>query len=240
MTISNRRIVSCLSLLCAVLSVCASCGNFKNRRVTDENKGTILAEIPTSKDLTGEDRELLGAYVVRYSFSGLLTGGKPGLLPTGKTIGEMIEEQRALNTKNAEVEKEQKAKEQKLAAEIAAKEAGMLEYVTVTLYSLKEDDAGYMPGFEAGIAFKAGSKDIRAFEGNLAVSDVLGNRLGQIPVTVLKPLKANDSGISYYRNLYMAFSDLRGKHLEDIKAKWKPSKIVFADSTELSMAAPTD
>ena len=127
-----------------------------------------------------------------------------------------------------------------MAAEIAIKETALRDLVTVTLYSIKESDAGFMNGFEASIAFKAGSKDIRAFEGNLALSDVLGNSLGEIPVKVLRPLKANDSGTTKYGNLYMVFPELRGKRLDDVKAKWKPTKIILADSTELSVPQATD
>jgi len=43
-----------------------------------------------------------------------------------------------------------------------------------------------------------------------------------------------------YSNLYMAFRELQGKRLEDIKAQWKPTKILFADSTELSVLRGAD
>lgn len=116
----------------------------------------------------------------------------------------------------------------------------MREFVTVTLYGLKESDYGGMKGFEARIAFTAGGKDIRAFQGNLALSDVLGNSLGKLPVRVLTPLKAGESGITDYGNLYVAFRELRGKRLEDIKAQWQRTRIVFADSTELSVPKSAD
>ncbi|MFZ0179665.1 MAG: hypothetical protein WAL84_07305, partial [Candidatus Dormiibacterota bacterium] len=137
-------------------------------------------------------------------------------------------------------ERAEKEKEQKLSAEIAAKEAALREFVTVTLYSLKESAYGGMAGFKARVAFKAGGKDVRAFQGNLSLSDVLGNSLGELPVEVLTPLKADESGTTDYSNLYMAFPELRGKRFEDIKAQWKPSKIILADSRELSVPKTTD
>lgn len=223
-----------LLLLCAFLFVCSSCANLKSTKVTDENKDKIMNEISTSKELTSEERQLLTGYIVRENLSSVFKNGKPSI-PTGKTVGEMIEDQRKWIAQNAEEEEGEKEKEQKLAAEIAAKEEALRKLATVTLYGLKESDAGFMPGFEAVIAFKAGSKDIRAFEGSLVLSDVLGNSLGEIPVKVLTPLKANESRTMTYGNLYMAFPDLRGKHLEDIKTQWKPTKIILADSTELSV-----
>jgi hypothetical protein len=228
-----------LVLLCAFLVFGSSCTNIKSKKVTDENKDKLIDEISTSKNLTDDERQLLASYMMRQNLSGILQGAKPSL-PTGKTVGEMIEDQRKWAAQNAEEEKAEKEKEQRLSAEIAAKEAALRKFVTVTLYNLKESDFSGMHGFEARIAFKAGSKDIRAFQGNLALSDVLGNSLGDLPVRVLRPIKADESGTTDYSNLYMAFPELRGKHLEDIKAQWKPTKIILADSTELSVPKSAD
>jgi len=228
-----------LALLCVLLSVYPSCTNVKNQKVTDENEDKLISEIATSKDLTDDERQLLTGYMVRQNLSGVLQGGKPSI-PAGKTVGEMIDDQRRWVAQNAEEERAEKEKEQKLSAEIAAKEAALREFVTVTLYGLKESNYSGMRGFEARIAFKAGGKDIRAFQGNLALSDVLGNSLGNLPVKVLTPLKANESGITDYDNLYVAFRELRGKRVEDIKAQWQPTRIVFADSTELSVPKSAD
>ncbi len=226
-------------LLCALLLICSACTNIKSQKVTDENKDKLVREIGTSKDLTDEERQLLTGYMLRQNLSGLLLSDKPSL-PTGETIGKMIEDQRNWVAQETREEAAEREKQQKLSAEIAAKEAALREFVTVTLYSLRESNYSGMAGFEAGIAFKAGSKDIRAFQGDLALSDVLGNSLGKLPVKVLTPLRADQSGTTDYSNLYMAFGELRGKHLEDIKAQWKPTKIIFADLTELSIPKSSD
>ena len=227
------------AVLCVLIFICASCTSIKSKKVTDANKEAIIGEISTSKELTDAEKQLLTGYIVRQSLSTVFRGGKPSI-PTGKTIGEMIEDQQKWIAQTEAEERHQKEKEQKLVAEIAAKQAALRDLVTVTLYSLKESDSGFLNGFEASIAFKAGGKDIRAFEGNLALSDVLGNSLGEIPVKVLKPLKANDTGTTKYGNAYMAFPELRGKHLDDVRAQWKPTKIILADSTELSVPDATD
>jgi hypothetical protein len=228
-----------LIVVCGFLFFCSSCTNIKNKKVTDENKDKILGEISTSKGLTDDERQLLAGYIMRQNLSSVFQGGKPSI-PTGKTIGEMIEDQRKWLKEDAEKERVQKEKEQQLATEISAKEAALRELVTVTLYDLKESDAGFMRGFNATIAFKAGNKDIRAFEGNLALSDVLGNSLGDIPVKVLRPLKANESGTTNYSNAYMAFPELAGKHLEDVKTNWKPTKLILTDPTELTVPEMRD
>ena len=229
-----------LVLLCALCFLCSSCTNIKNRKLTDENKDKIMSEVASSKDFTDNDRQLLFGYMMRRTPVNIFQGGKPTIIPTGKTVGEMIEEQRQWVAQEAEKEKAEKEKEQKLAAEISAKEGALRDLLTVTLYALKDSNSGFMSGFEVSIAFKAGSKDIRAFEGNLSLVDVLGNSLGEIPVEVLRPLKANDSGTTNYHSLYMAFPQLRQKHIEDIKTQWKPTKIILADSTELLVPQRTE
>src|ERR1700730_9689242 len=160
-----------------IFFTCSSCSNIKNKKVTDENKDKLISEISTSKDLTAEERQLLTGYIFRANLPTVFQGGKPSM-PTGKTVGEMIEDQRKWVANSSEAERAEKEKDEKLAAEIAAKEAALREYITVSLYSLKESDAGFMRGFDAVIAYKAGGNDIRAFQGELALSDVLGNSLG--------------------------------------------------------------
>lgn len=228
-----------LALPFALLLLCSSCSNINNKKVTNANKDKIMYEISTSKELTDDERQLLAGYVVRQNLSTVFQGGKPDM-PTGKTVGEIIENQRKWVAEETAKKKAEKEKEQRLAAEIAAKEAALRALVTVTLYGLKEQHAGFMDGFEARIAVKAGDKDIRAFEGDLALSDVLGNSLGDIPVKVLKSLNANESGTTNFSNAYIPFPELRGKHLEDIKSQWKPTKIILADLTELSVPARAD
>jgi hypothetical protein len=228
-----------LILLGLILCFCSSCSNIKSKKITDGNKDKIINEIAISKDLSEEERKLASAYIIRQNMAHVFQDGKPDI-PTGKTVGEMIEDQRKWATQLEEQEKIEKEKEARLAAEIAAKERELREFVTVTLYGIREADAGFMKGFDARIAYKAGVRDIRAFQGNLVLSDVLGNSLGKIPVKVLTPLKANETGVTDYDNLYMAFPELQGKRLEDIKTQWTPSKIVFADSTELSLPNGAD
>jgi hypothetical protein len=61
--------------------------------VTDENKNTIMNRIGTGNEVTDQERHLLVEYSMRYSMAKILQGGRPDL-PSGKTIGQMIDEQR--------------------------------------------------------------------------------------------------------------------------------------------------
>ncbi len=214
-------------VLCTALLISSSCTNLKNERVTEENKDKILSEVSTSKDLTDEERQLLTGYVMRQSLANVFQGGKPGL-PTGKTVREMIEEQR----KWVAQEKAEESRQKQLAAEVAAKQAEMRNVIGVALYNFTERQSGYADYVEAGFAYENRStRDVRAFEGKIAFADVLGNNLEEVPLKVLTPIKAGAKA-SVTDNLFlMAYHGLRGKKLEDVKIDWRPQKILFTDGT---------
>jgi F0F1-type ATP synthase beta subunit len=92
------------ALLCVLLSVSPSCVNVKDQKVTNENKDKLISETATSKDLTDDERQLLTGYMVRENLSGILQGGKPSI-PGGKTVGEMIDDQRRWVARNEEEER---------------------------------------------------------------------------------------------------------------------------------------
>jgi hypothetical protein len=75
------------------------------------------------------------------------------------------------------------------------------------------------------------TKDVRAFEGEVAFKDILGNNLAQIPLKVLNPLRAGEKGSVTARHYFMAYRNLEDKKLDDVKIEWKPQKILFADGT---------
>src|SRR6267143_497679 len=98
-----------LVLLCAIVFLCSSCSNIKSKKVTDENKDKIMSEVSTSKELTDDERQLLAGYMMRHSLATVFQGGKPDI-PTGKTVGEIIEEQRNWVAEEAVKEKTEKEK----------------------------------------------------------------------------------------------------------------------------------
>lgn len=216
-------------VLCVVLVVCLSCSNIKNEKVTDENKDKILNQISTSKDLTEEERQLLAAYVIRQNMVNIFGGGKPGL-PTGKTVGDMIAEQRQW----AAQEKAEEDRQKQLAAAVRAKQSEMRNIIGVALYSLTERQVAFSDYAEAKFAYENRSaKDVRAFEGTVAFSDVLGNHLEDVPLKVLTSLKSGEKSSLSDDLPFLAYHDLRGKKLEDIKIEWRPKKILFADGTSV-------
>lgn len=103
-----------MKIVCLIffsLFVVLSCSNVKDLQFSKENKDQVLDKVKKSKDLTGEEVGLLTAALMRTSFT------KESL--EGKTVGQLLDEQRKIM---AEMEaKEREAK--RLAEEAAKKEA---------------------------------------------------------------------------------------------------------------------
>ena len=117
-------------MLLTVLFLSFSCrGSIKNKRITEKNQDTIWEEIKDSKDLTVEEVQLFQGYVLRQGLQGIFSGKEPKL-PVGKTIGEIIEEQRGWVAK----QKVEEEKQKQLAAEAAAKEEEMRRVIRLTLF----------------------------------------------------------------------------------------------------------
>jgi hypothetical protein len=216
-----------LLLMCCFVLICSSCTPTKSKRVTEENRDRILSEISTTKDLTDEERQLIAAYLMRTGVAEVFRGGKPGL-PVGKTINEILDEQR----KWVAQEKQEEDRQKQLAAAVVAKQAEMRSIVGVALYSLVAKQGFAFDGAEVGYAYENRStKDIRAFEGRIEFKDILGNELADVSLKVLNPIKAGEKA-SVSANLWFeAYGGLRGKRFDDVKIEWRPTKILFSDGT---------
>ena len=78
-------------------------------------------------------------------------------------------------------------------------------------------------------------KDIRAFDGVLAFSDLLGNRINAAKLTISDPIKAHQSfqwqGELEYNQFISAHTTLRGYALNDTAISLRVHKILFVDGT---------
>jgi hypothetical protein len=92
-----------VAALIAVLLFSLACSNLKKTKVTEENKRELMSRISQGNEITDEERHLLVEYSIRYNLAVILKGGRPDL-PTGKTIGEMIEEQRKWDAQQAQTQ----------------------------------------------------------------------------------------------------------------------------------------
>ncbi len=90
-----------IAALLAVLLFFLACSNLKKTKVTEENKREVMSRIAQGNEVTNEERHLLVEYSIRYNMAAILKGARPDL-PAGKTIGEMIEEQRKWDAEQAQ------------------------------------------------------------------------------------------------------------------------------------------
>jgi hypothetical protein len=209
----------------------SACSDIRQKKLTEENREKILSEAGTSKDLTDEEHQMIQGYILRQGIQNVFQGGKPSL-PTGITVGEMIEEQR----KWVALEKAEEEKQKRLAAEIAAKQSDMRNVIGVAIFNLAEREDYISNYVEAGFAYENRSaRDVRAFQGHVEFKDVLGNKLEEIQLKVFKPTKAGEKA-SVTERLWSESYALRGNKLEDVKIEWKPDKILFADGTSVEVA----
>jgi hypothetical protein len=222
------------TLLFAVLSCSRDVRSYK---IADEKKA--FEEIKDRKGLTVEESRLLYAATIRSNM-GQALGGKSSVL-VGKTVGEVIEEQRKLETD----EKARSAEQERLAAEAKAKEDARAAELrgTLTLSVFRKE---FMPSNPMGGRYSAyvsigcayqnkSSKDIRAFTGEIAFTDLFGKEIFSSNVTISDPVKAGATGQWEESIEFNQFVDshrrLRDTELKDMKIVWSPRSIIFADGS---------
>lgn len=218
------------------VALCCSCANIKDQKITEENKAKVLGE--ANKKLTPEEYSLLEGYMMRQSMQqaieNIFQDDKNRPSPAGKTIGQMIEEQRRWESGQGEEAQKQKH----LAAEVAAKQVEMRNVIGLALlsYSIKKGptESGSLDSAEVGYAYENRSaKDVRAFDGHIVFFDVLGNKLEEVPLKVLTPVKAGEKASVTDELMFDPYEELRDKKLADLKVEWKPRKILFADGSSI-------
>ena len=98
-----KRNLTVVFMAC-VFILMASCSNVKNKKVSAQNEAEILRAVGESKSVTQEEKDLIVAYFMRAKMGGIF--GIKQANPEGKTIKQIIEEQRTYFA-------EEKAKEEK-------------------------------------------------------------------------------------------------------------------------------
>lgn len=227
--------------LALLVSGCSK--NPKNHKITEANKSTFMEEIKTQEGLTVEEMGLLVSYQMR-SAMGSSFGGAGAASPVGKTVGQIIEEERKLqaDVKAREQEQERLAKEAK-----AKEDARVEELRKALLFSVFEKDvryenpaAGrYRDEVVVRCAFENISpKDIRAFKGTVVFTDLFGAQIYQSGVTIQEAVKAgqkgNWTGVIELNQFDQEDRRLRDTPLSNMKVVWRPDSIIFTDGTTLN------
>lgn len=233
------KIASSLAVAAAVAASCSS--NPHNLKITDANKDTFMEQLKDTKGLTVEEIGLLMSYQMRRA-AGKAFGGSE--LPiVGKTVGELINEQRQFQADAKVKEDEQK----KLAAEAKAKAdalaAELRKAINLTVFEKTFVPSDPMGGrFGDYINLKCvyentSGKDIRAFRGHVRFTDLFDKEVFTTSLTISDPVsagqKANWTGSIKYNQFMSEMQALRNAELNDMKIVWLPDSVLFADGTSL-------
>jgi hypothetical protein len=212
--------------------------NIKDVQINKDNKDEIIEKVKKSKDLTGEEVGLLFGALARATVSGKQ-------LPEGKTIGNLIDDQR-------KVVEEQKAREleaKRLAEEVKQKEdeiaKKLSEYITVVPVKKTFKKANYSLGeykdqIIIEMAFEnKGEKDIRAFKGETIFNNLFGEPIYSIKLYYDEGLKSKENkrwlGVIEYNQFNENQNKFNSTELDNMKYEWKPIGIIFKDGSKLGI-----
>jgi hypothetical protein len=210
-------------------------------KITEQNKNNFMDSIKDSKQLTVEETRLLLGYQIRNAAAQAF-GGRPESM-VGKTVGDLINEQRQFEEgakKDAEAQKrlaeEAKAKEEAAAAELR-KTVNLSVYEKS--YRPADLDAGsYQDYVVIKCAYEnTSSKDIRAFRGKLRFADLFGSEIYQSGLTISDPIKAGAKATWIGTIKYNRFIDedvkLKNTDLKDMRVEWVPLSVIFTDGSKI-------
>jgi hypothetical protein len=235
-----RRQGILLSALFTVILL-SSCSNVKNKPITEDNKDKILDQIKNSKDLTVEEVGLLQAYVLRQGMKNAFSGDKNAtLLPVGKTIGQVIEEQRKWVADESQRERQDKERRERAQAAAEGQRKALLDALSVTVYDKGYTSADFQNYITLKFAYENHtSKTIRGFRGSMEFEDLFGEKIKVSGLTEDEPLSPGESRKVSKTLNYNQFSDedkkLRSTELANLKLVWRPTEILFTDGSRLKV-----
>ena len=227
------------ALVCVALI--AGCSNVKNKKITEQNKDKILDEIKNSRDLSVEEVGLLQAYMIRQSVKDAFPGDKDSsLLPVGKTIGQVIEEQRRWAADESERERQDKERRAKAEAIAEQQRKALRVALRVTIYEKGFTSVDLQDYITMKFAYENHTdKQIRGFKGEIEFDNLFGDKIKTSTLAEDEPLAAGQtrrvSKTLNYNQFMEQDKKLRSTELSNLKIIWKPSQILFADGTSMKI-----
>ena len=223
------------------LSVVACGKDPRTVRITEGNKDKFVEEIKDLEGLSVDESRLLFAFLMRHNLASGLGKTPPSLV--GKTVGDLISEQRTFETDAKKRDEEQA----RLAAEAKAKEdalaAELRKAINLTVFEKDFIGSNAMAGrFQDYITIKAAyentsGKDIRAFNGSVRFTDLFDKPIFESGLTISEPIKAGAKatweGTIDYNQFVDSHRSLRNADLKDMKIVWIPKSIIYADGTKV-------
>ncbi|MBY0360160.1 MAG: hypothetical protein K2W82_19310 [Candidatus Obscuribacterales bacterium] len=234
-----------LAYIACCLILLGGCSTVKDKLITEKNKDTILEEIKDTRDLTVEEVRILMGRIFRVGMSNAFGKGKEDSFPVGKTIGEVIADERKSAAEAAKKEEEEKVRREKAAAEDEALRQNMRNSLSVTVYEKGFRDSDWQNGiYKDVITLKVAyenhsNKDIRGFKGTVVFNDLFGKLIAKSNLQedeILPAGKAKKVALTIDYNQFLdTDTRLKTTELKNMNITWEPDTILFTDGTNISV-----
>ena len=241
-----RGLAKCLGVLWLVTwAGCAA--DPRDIVITEETRSNLLESLAEEQGLTVDEVRLLMARELRTTAAEAFGGEAESAV--GKTVGEVIAEERAFQDEEAA----RREQEERLAAEARAREEELAtELRSAILLTVSSKD--FVPSapsagrFSDYVTFRVAyentsDRDIRAFRGRLRFTDLFGDEIMSSNITIQDPITSGDQGTwdgqVEYNQFITEHVRLRQTDLDDMRVEWLPAGVIFEDGTQLGeVAAP--
>jgi hypothetical protein len=233
------RHVGTAAMLALALAL-ASCSDPKRVRFASETPDAVLAQLQGRKGLSVDETRLLYAFVARTRID-VVEGTGPPL--AGRTVGEVIAEERAWEQAHAEAIAGAQLHSSRRKERQAEAQRSMTDVLTVRVWEAI-DVAEQAPGTPRQLRLRlglsnGGARDIVAFEGTVRFTDVYGRDQFECPVHVAELFAAGEDTERMVFVQCVPSPGLEDRvwhvRLADTKMTWDPYVVRFKNGEELTV-----
>lgn len=193
--------------------------------------------------LPEKEKELFAAYAARAALATAFGG--EGVIPEGKTVGDVIKDQRKWQKEQEDMEQKQALLAAKLLKEQQEARTQMNNAVTASLLEISWHKSDWERGihsdyFAISIGFKnCTAKDIAGIKGTVIFKDIFGDLIKGVRLSNDSGVAAGDTAIWNGSMDYNQFDDsdskLRNTSRDKLKFEWEPDTYLFVDGTKMTM-----
>ena len=237
----RQRPLRTTTLLLLALGFPGCAGDPKTIRVGAGPPDAVLAQLEHRKGLTVEETRLLHGYFARTRLD-VIEGTAPDV--TGRTVGELIEDERRWERSHERVIAERRQAAAEWKARVHMVETEMGHALSVAVLETADAQGAGAGARKRGVMVKlqlanVGNRTIVQVEGAVRFADVYGRDLFDGPVLVREAIPAGDRIDRALLLDCAPFMDQETRtsqvRLADTKATWEPRAIHFEDGGVLTL-----